>query len=83
VQNSLTTKPTIKITRAFTYLFTDDIVYFSEDISDTYHTVPLGLRRSPAAFSATTFGYVGVNIPINNSAEPLSAPGTSPFEEDD
>jgi hypothetical protein len=83
VQNSLTIKPTIKITRTIAFLFTDDIVYFSQDMADAYHTVPLGLRRSPSAFSVTTFGYLGVSLPINLLVAPPAAPGTSPYPEVD
>jgi hypothetical protein len=81
--NSLTNKPTITITRATAYLFTDDIIYYCQDISDAYHILPLGLQYSPVAFSTATFGFLGVNLRINTSAEPLGVPGTGPYEEVD
>ncbi len=58
-------QPTTKITQQSAYLFTDDILYFSEDIANAYHITPLGLQHSPVVFSTTTFGFLGVNLPIN------------------
>ena len=74
MQNPSPTYSTNKSTRQFVCSFPDDIVYFCQDIADAYHIVPLGLRNSPSAFSFATssFGYVGINLPINlliNTAE--------------
>jgi hypothetical protein len=71
VHKTFNHKPTTKITRQAAYAFPDDIVYFSQDISVAYHTVPLGFRRSPSAYSIanSSFGFVGANLPINNTAE--------------
>ncbi len=69
---TLNHQPTNKITRQTAYAFPDDIVYFSQDISVAYHTVPLGSLRSPAAFSTTTFGFLGVNLPTLVPVDPDS-----------
>lgn len=57
----------LKRTRQFVCSFPDDTVYFCQDIADAYHIVPLGLRSSPSAFffATSSFGYVGINLPID------------------
>ncbi len=67
VQNPPPTNSTDKITRQLACAFPDDIVYFCQDASDAYHIVQLGLRSSPSAFffATSSFGYVGINLPID------------------
>ena len=69
---TLDQQPTTKITQQSAYLFTDDILYFSQDIANAYHITPLGLQHSPAVFSTTTFGFLGANLPLLIPVDPDS-----------